>query len=114
MDPPVIPRDPAGKPPPLGIELVRGDLNDEESLRRAVEDDAEGVDVTINGLRDSDDASTDFSVNIIPHTAAHTTLGNLAQGQHCNIEIDVLARYIQRMLDALPHRDNRVDLPHHI
>jgi riboflavin synthase len=73
----------------------------------------DGVSLTVNDVEEVEDR-THFSVNIIPHTAAHTTLGNLAQGQHCNIEIDVLARYIQRMLGALPHCDNRVDLPYHI
>ncbi len=38
-----------------------------------------------------------FGVNIIPHTAAVTTFGSLAAGDPINIEIDVLARYLQRM-----------------
>ena len=40
---------------------------------------------------------TDFTVNLIPHTQAVTTLGALEAGQAVNIEIDVLARYLQRM-----------------
>ncbi|HEU0283709.1 MAG TPA: riboflavin synthase, partial [Sphingomicrobium sp.] len=38
------------------------------------------------------------SVNIIPHTAKETTLGGLAEGRQLNVEIDVIARYIDRML----------------
>ena len=40
-----------------------------------------------------------FGVNIIPHTAQQTTLGDLASGRRVNIEIDILARYIGRMLE---------------
>jgi riboflavin synthase len=60
----------------------------------------DGVSLTVNDLRDQDDVSTDFSVNIIPHTAQHTTLGQLGSGQQLNVEVDVLARYIDRMLAA--------------
>jgi riboflavin synthase len=40
-----------------------------------------------------------FTLNIIPHTAAETTLGDLAPGRRVNLEIDILARYIGRMLE---------------
>ena len=56
----------------------------------------DGVSLTVNEVRDND-AGTDFAVNIIPHTADHTTLGQLAAGDRVNVEIDVLARYLQRM-----------------
>ncbi|EZP51030.1 MULTISPECIES: riboflavin synthase [Sphingomonas] len=56
----------------------------------------DGVSLTVNGVED-DGATTRFWVNIIPHTQAVTTLGGLAEGQAVNIEIDVLARYLQRM-----------------
>ena len=59
----------------------------------------DGVSLTVNDVRDADDG-THFSVNIIPHTARETTLGDLAQGQQLNVEIDVIARYIDRMLTA--------------
>ncbi len=52
----------------------------------------DGVSLTVNGAGDSD-----FDVNIIPHTAAHTTLGALVEGDEVNLEIDVLARYVERM-----------------
>ena len=59
----------------------------------------DGVSLTVNDVRDADDG-THFSVNIIPHTAQETTLGDLAQGGQLNVEIDVIARYIDRMLAA--------------
>ncbi|HEX4738152.1 MAG TPA: riboflavin synthase [Allosphingosinicella sp.] len=40
-----------------------------------------------------------FGINIIPHTAQQTTLGDLAPGRRVNIEIDILARYIGRMFE---------------
>ena len=57
----------------------------------------DGVSLTVNDVIDADDGSTHFAVNIIPHTQAVTTLADLAQGSAVNIEIDVLARYLQRM-----------------
>ncbi len=60
----------------------------------------DGVSLTVNDLRDTEDGSTDFSVNIIPHTAQQTTLGELKAGGQLNVEVDVLARYIDRMLAA--------------
>ena len=65
----------------------------------------DGVSLTVNDVREAEDGRTHFSVNIIPHTAAHTTLGGLAQGQQCNVEIDVLARYLDRMLQARAHAE---------
>jgi len=65
----------------------------------------DGVSLTVNDVRDAEDGRTHFSVNIIPHTAAHTTLGGLAQSQQCNVEIDVLARYLDRMLQARTHAE---------
>ncbi|NTS65975.1 riboflavin synthase [Sphingomonas sp. HHU CXW] len=55
-----------------------------------------GVSLTVNTVEDADNGST-FTINLIPHTQAVTTLGRLAPGQSVNIEIDVLARYLQRM-----------------
>ena len=60
----------------------------------------DGVSLTVNDVREVDGASSDFSVNIIPHTAKQTTLGDLTGGQQLNVEVDVLARYIERMLAA--------------
>ena len=58
----------------------------------------DGVSLTVNEVREAEDGSTHFAVNIIPHTARHTTLGSLQPGQQLNVEIDVLARYLDRML----------------
>jgi len=60
----------------------------------------DGVSMTVNEVRDAEDGKTHFSVNVIPHTAQHTTLGELAEGRQLNVEADVLARYIDRMLAA--------------
>lgn len=57
----------------------------------------DGVSLTVNQVTDQDDGTTHFAINLIPHTQAVTTLGALAPGQQVNIEIDVLARYLQRM-----------------
>ncbi len=56
-----------------------------------------GVSLTVNDVRDRADRMCDFLLNIIPHTAAVTTLGQLAEGDRVNLEIDVLARYLKRM-----------------
>ena len=63
----------------------------------------DGASLTVNEVRDAEDGSTHFAVNIIPHTAQHTTLGELKAGQQLNVEVDVLARYIDRMLAARAH-----------
>jgi riboflavin synthase len=60
----------------------------------------DGVSLTVNDVRDADDGTSQFDVNIIPHTAQNTTLGQLAPGRQLNVEVDVLARYLDRMLAA--------------
>jgi riboflavin synthase len=60
----------------------------------------DGVSLTVNDVRDVEGGSTHFSVNIIPHTAQHTTFGTLQPSQQLNVEVDVLARYLDRMLTA--------------
>ena len=60
----------------------------------------DGVSLTVNDVRDAEDGSTHFSVNIIPHTAQETTLGSVSQGRQLNVEVDVLARYLDRMIAA--------------
>lgn len=57
----------------------------------------DGVSLTVNEVADQPDGTCHFAVNIIPHTAEVTTLGALKQGSKVNLEIDVLARYLQRM-----------------
>lgn len=60
----------------------------------------DGVSLTVNEVREADDGATHFSVNIIPHTAEHTSFGSAAAGRQLNVEVDVLARYIDRMISA--------------
>jgi len=57
----------------------------------------DGVSLTVNEVSDQPDGTCHFALNIIPHTAEVTTLGALGAGDRVNLEIDVLARYLQRM-----------------
>lgn len=57
----------------------------------------DGVSLTVNEVADQPDGACHFALNIIPHTAEVTTLGKLQPGDAVNLEIDVLARYLQRM-----------------
>ncbi len=59
----------------------------------------DGVSLTVNEVTDNQDA-TDFTINLIPHSAEYTTLGSLAVGDAVNIEIDVLVRYLKRLEDS--------------
>lgn len=56
-----------------------------------------GVSLTVNSV-DESPSGVEFSVNLIPHTLANTTLRNLRRGSRVNIEVDQLARYVERML----------------
>jgi len=60
----------------------------------------DGVSLTVNEVRDAEDGTTQFGVNVIPHTATATTFGELTAGRQLNVEVDVLARYLDRMLAA--------------
>ena len=57
----------------------------------------DGVSLTVNEVTDDHEEGTIFTLNIIPHTAKVTTLGELEAGSSVNLEIDVLARYLSRM-----------------
>jgi riboflavin synthase len=59
----------------------------------------DGVSLTVNTVEDARE-STRLSINVIPHTASATTLGHLRTGRQLNVEVDVLARYLDRMLAA--------------
>jgi riboflavin synthase len=63
----------------------------------------DGVSLTVNDVHDVDVDTTQFWVNIIPHTAEKTTFGGIAAGRQLNVEIDVIARYLERMLAARSH-----------
>ena len=59
----------------------------------------DGVSLTVNEVEDAGE-TTRFKINLIPHTAEHTTFGGISSGRKLNLEIDVLARYLKRMNDA--------------
>lgn len=56
-----------------------------------------GVSLTVNLTEDTADACI-VNINIIPHTLENTTLGQLKQGDAVNLEVDLIARYVARML----------------
>lgn len=56
-----------------------------------------GVSLTVNSVRDLPDGC-EVSINLIPHTVSNTALGALQSGSKVNIEIDTVARYVERML----------------
>ncbi len=58
-----------------------------------------GVSLTVNRVADSDEGC-EFSINLIPHTVHHTALGQLSAGGRANLEIDTVARYVERMLSS--------------
>jgi len=58
--------------------------------------------ITVNGVSLTTNRvdGTDFSINLIPHTIEVTTLKHLAQGSRVNLEVDLIARYVERMLTS--------------
>ena len=60
-----------------------------------------GVSLTVNQVRDlADGQGCEISINIIPHTIENTALGSLKAGSQVNLEIDTVARYVERMLSS--------------
>ena len=57
-----------------------------------------GVSLTVNRVEDLDSKVCRFSINLIPHTISVTTLRHLKAGSKVNLEIDLIARYVERML----------------
>ena len=57
----------------------------------------DGVSLTVNGV-----AGRRFDVNLVPHTLEVTTLGDLASDRPVNLEVDIIARYLERMLETAP------------
>ncbi|MEE9425375.1 MAG: riboflavin synthase [Methylococcales bacterium] len=55
----------------------------------------EGVSLTVNAVH-----GDEFDVNIIPHTLAVTSIGQLHSGDQVNLEVDLLARYLERLMDV--------------
>lgn len=58
----------------------------------------DGTSLTVNRVTDLPDGGCDVSINLIPHTIQATTLKRLAPGAKVNLEIDLIARYVERML----------------
>jgi riboflavin synthase len=57
----------------------------------------DGVSLTVNEVADQPGGAVRFGLNVIPHTAEVTTLGDLAENDEVNLEIDTVARYLQRL-----------------
>ena len=62
-----------------------------------------GVSLTVNSIKDLA-TGCEMSINLIPHTVENTALGTLAEGSAVNLEIDLIARYVERMLHADPQQ----------
>ncbi len=81
----------------IGVQVSR-DLGRFISTKGSVTLD--GVSLTVNDVSDEDDGTTHFAINLIPHSADHTTLGSVTAEQSLNVEIDVLARYLKRLEES--------------
>jgi riboflavin synthase len=53
----------------------------------------DGISLTVNSV-----SGAEFELNIVPHTLSATTMGGFAAGQHVNLEVDIIARYLERLL----------------
>ncbi len=58
-----------------------------------------GVSLTVNRIHDQKEGC-EVSINLIPHTVQNTALGKITQGDNVNLEIDQIARYVERMLSG--------------
>ncbi len=103
---------------PLGGHYVQGHVDAVGTVRRVEADDGDGTrvwfdappellryvvekgSITVDGtsLTVADLDATGFAVALVPHTLAATTLGELAAGEPVNLEPDVLAKYVERLL----------------
>ena len=61
----------------------------------------DGVSLTVNSVEDRDSGCA-IAINLIPHTVQNTSLRGLAVGRRVNLEIDLIARYVERMLGLAP------------
>ena len=67
-----------------------------------------GVSLTVNRVTDlSGMTGSEISINVIPHTLQNTSLGQLATGSQVNLEIDLIARYVERMLTDTLKPENK-------
>jgi riboflavin synthase len=62
-----------------------------------------GVSLTVNRIQDLDNGC-EMYINLIPHTVQNTALGTLSAGSSVNLEIDLIARYVERMLVSDPQQ----------
>ncbi len=53
----------------------------------------DGISLTVNGIE-----GCELELNIVPHTLESTTMGDFTVGQHVNLEVDIIARYLERLL----------------
>ena len=95
------------------IADVAGAAREGDSIRLTIEAGAEiapfiaekgsvaldGVSLTVNAVESLAGGGVRFGVNIIPHTAEQTNFAQVAPGRKVNIEIDILARYLGRMME---------------
>lgn len=70
----------------------------------------DGVSLTINQLADRQD-TTLFDLMLVPHTLRQTTLGHLSIGEHVHIEVDQIARYVQRLGQYLNDKNSEPNGP---
>ena len=91
----------------LGREVVRFDpVGDNRLLEISAPQElakyiARKGSITVNGVSLTTNAvgGSRFTINLIPHTLASTTLGGTRVGDRVNLEIDLIARYVERMLN---------------
>ncbi len=96
----VVAVEPAGRSLTVAIE-VPAVLARYVAMKGSVAVD--GVSLTVNSVR-----GARFAVNIIPHTQANTVIGNYKAGTAVNIEVDLLARYLERLVQA--QGDESIDM----
>ena len=53
----------------------------------------DGISLTVNSV-----SGSEFELNIVPHTLQETTMGEYKAGQKVNLEVDIIARYLERLL----------------
>ncbi len=85
--------------------LAPGDLGKYLAFKGSIT--VNGVSLTVNRVADlpatdHDAGGCEVSINLIPHTVQNTALGRLERGSHVNLEIDLIARYVERMLSGSP------------
>jgi riboflavin synthase len=102
-----------------GVGVIRRKVPDGRSMRFAIgmpknlaryvaakgSISVDGVSLTVNQLNPDE-----FQVNIVPHTLVETTFGSAVPGQRVNLEVDLLARYLERLLSEPDQARGRIDL----